>query len=646
MRHPLLVLLWLTFGSAAIAGDLDVRHYYVTNDITGVRPAVQALRWFQGERVKLDLYVRRGTTPVDLSAAGLYCTWEIVGKTNPTTAYIINTGTVANATNGYLTFNLAPSAANLATNTYDGYVKCYQGSTNLGVVYRSPIESWYSLSGTNWAYAGPLTNGYILNWDLLTITGTAPYEGTGVAVTVIAAGTNITVSRSGQTVTVNSSAGGGASEDSTNHFQNLANATNAANLSGTVPLAATAYTSTIATVSITASNAGPNITNAFLLKAGDTATGPLRGVGAVSNADFITLQDSAAYAGEVSTFYLGSNMTMGVSNYYDADIYPHSYSEDTISCFVTASEYFASWVFPTGSITQIRRGWATILSKQQLTGVVPYTLLTTPELWVRYGDDNEQLLFATSQTNSVTIASPNLTNSIYCASNVWIAGDSWVVLKWRRVETTVPNSTSWRCYSGTGTTSRITLPVANPPARLYGNGATITHTPTGSVITVIGGGGASAESTNYFRNWANTTNNGMVATNAGAVAGGDGYYAMSQGVWRVFTASAGDSGISFTTNNTATDGTTQFLAAVSIASNALAGTDGVNYQTLTNAIATLVPAGGGMTAATNNYMTNLIYTWYLDTTNYVAQQTPNMDYTYWYRCSNGFITTNTFQLFP
>lgn len=194
-----------------IGADLDVRHFYKTNDVSGARAAVSPLVWYQGDSVKLDLYVRRGTAAVDLSASGLFAVWEAAGLTNNTTLYISDTGTVANATNGYLTFSLAVSEANLPTNTYDSWVKLYQPvngtNTYVGTAYRTTVQVLYSPSATNIAYAGPFTNGYILNWGNVTQQGTAPFVATTdsaylAALTNATASGNITVTLSGRTVVI------------------------------------------------------------------------------------------------------------------------------------------------------------------------------------------------------------------------------------------------------------------------------------------------------------------------------------------------------------------------------------------------------------------------------------------------------------
>ena len=154
--------IFLLMAGLAHGVDLDARHFYVTNDVSSARPAVSPLRWYQGESVKMDLYVRRGANPVDLSASGLYPRWEVFLESDQSTAYVMSTGTIANATNGYITFSLTPATANLPTNTYKSYVKLYQPiagtNTYVGMVYKTDAQVYWSPSATNFTYVGPYTN--------------------------------------------------------------------------------------------------------------------------------------------------------------------------------------------------------------------------------------------------------------------------------------------------------------------------------------------------------------------------------------------------------------------------------------------------------------------------------------------------------
>lgn len=160
MKRTYVIFLFAAFS--ACAGDLDVRHLYITNDVSSAKPAVSPIRWYEGESVKMDLYVRRGVAPVDLSATGLYARWEGFLATNNTLAYLMKTGTIANATNGYITFDLEPSDANLPTNTYKSFVKIYQqaGSTNryVGAALASDIHVLWGPNASNITYMGPYTN--------------------------------------------------------------------------------------------------------------------------------------------------------------------------------------------------------------------------------------------------------------------------------------------------------------------------------------------------------------------------------------------------------------------------------------------------------------------------------------------------------
>jgi hypothetical protein len=57
----------VALAAATAHAQLDVRHYYITNDVSQARSAVAPLRWYQGESLKIDLYAVRGTAPVSLS---------------------------------------------------------------------------------------------------------------------------------------------------------------------------------------------------------------------------------------------------------------------------------------------------------------------------------------------------------------------------------------------------------------------------------------------------------------------------------------------------------------------------------------------------------------------------------------------------
>jgi hypothetical protein len=143
--------------ATAIAADVDVRHFTITNDAAATRPAQPRLKWFGGESVKLDLYARSGTTAINLSTSGVYVVWTVAGVTNNTTLYLSATGTVANGTNGYCTWDLLPENVNFPTNSYETWVRAYQTTGNVtryvGTLYHGWVDVMYSPASTGVTYA-------------------------------------------------------------------------------------------------------------------------------------------------------------------------------------------------------------------------------------------------------------------------------------------------------------------------------------------------------------------------------------------------------------------------------------------------------------------------------------------------------------
>lgn len=199
----------------------------------------------------------------------------------------MNTGTVANATNGYVTFSLTPELANLPTNSYKSYVKLYQPvngtNTYVGMAYKTDLRVEWSPSATNFTYQGPYTN------------ATAP-------ITSIVAGTNITISPSTGlgAVTINAAA------SSTHTNQNMGVMTNwaAATVDGKVN-----YNSNIITNYGTPANDDEVIDKGYadaryVELAGDSMTGDLNmGGNDVTNAGNVTATGNVSVAsGKVVNF--------------------------------------------------------------------------------------------------------------------------------------------------------------------------------------------------------------------------------------------------------------------------------------------------------------------------------------------------------
>ena len=174
MRRTIIMLL---LAAAPAFGQLDVRHLYITNDVSTARSAVAPIRWYAGESLKLDLWARRGTSPVVLTNANVSVRFELFHATNLTSAYMMETGTVAVATNGYVTFDIEPGRANVPTNTYRAYVKAYQDVGGefryVGALLAADAHVYWGPSSTNYVYQGPyesVTN-YVPSSRTLTING-------------------------------------------------------------------------------------------------------------------------------------------------------------------------------------------------------------------------------------------------------------------------------------------------------------------------------------------------------------------------------------------------------------------------------------------------------------------------------------------
>ena len=194
-----LISLLLLIAGTASAVDLNVRHFYVTNDVSSARPAVSPLRWYAGESVEMDLHVTRGSDPVDLSGAGMYPRWEVFKDGDTTNAYIESTGTIVTATNGYITFDLTPELANLPADEYVSYVKLYQpvSGTNryVGMVYKTDAQVYWSPSATNFTYQGPYTNAVapitsLIAGDNITLSPASGLGDVTISATVSESGTN------------------------------------------------------------------------------------------------------------------------------------------------------------------------------------------------------------------------------------------------------------------------------------------------------------------------------------------------------------------------------------------------------------------------------------------------------------------------
>lgn len=157
-----LIALALMLAAPAWA-QLDIRHFYLTNDVSVTRPAVRDMKWYGGESVIYDLTILRGAAAVDLSTpTNLVVRWEAfrAGTTNP--AYIMQTGTIVNAAGGAVRVTLTSAQANCPTGDYDGHLRLYQAvsgtNTYVGTADRRNVQVLLGPSAAGTAYVGPYTN--------------------------------------------------------------------------------------------------------------------------------------------------------------------------------------------------------------------------------------------------------------------------------------------------------------------------------------------------------------------------------------------------------------------------------------------------------------------------------------------------------
>lgn len=148
-------------GSMSLAQNVDIRHLYITNDVSQAESEAVPVTWFQGESVKMDLWLVRGTRAVNYTTTGTFARMEAFLATNTTTAYIMSTGTIAN-TNGYITFDLPPDRTTLPARKYNLQVRIYQTvlGTNryVGTCLYSDLNVVWSSATNYYNYVGPFTN--------------------------------------------------------------------------------------------------------------------------------------------------------------------------------------------------------------------------------------------------------------------------------------------------------------------------------------------------------------------------------------------------------------------------------------------------------------------------------------------------------
>lgn len=230
--------LWLAALSGALAGDLDVRHITRTNDVAAAG-LDRTISWHAGESVIYDVYARRGTNVVDLTASGLYPVWYVAQEPARGVYYVISTGTVANTTSGLVRVSLTPAQAALPEGSYVSSVILYQpvGGTNtyVGTVAHAPCEVRWSPDATNIAFAGPFTNGYILAPGNVTVL--SPESWPWLTSNDVQAGAGITVeggTNGGLRVSSTASDGGATNLSNSQGYLSASYSTNTRTLTVTV----------------------------------------------------------------------------------------------------------------------------------------------------------------------------------------------------------------------------------------------------------------------------------------------------------------------------------------------------------------------------------------------------------------------------
>jgi hypothetical protein len=164
MKHLLTILLALYAGGAF--AQLETRAIRRTNDVLQTQTRDQ-IDWYQGETVNYDLWTRSGTAAVFIPT-NTTVFWFVTDSTL-TNYYVFNTGTVVNATNGHIRFQLGSVNSALDDDeTYESAVVVYDGSPTGQpprlVADRTQVKVRWSPS-YNGIYVGPqeVTNSYPLD---------------------------------------------------------------------------------------------------------------------------------------------------------------------------------------------------------------------------------------------------------------------------------------------------------------------------------------------------------------------------------------------------------------------------------------------------------------------------------------------------
>jgi len=146
---PLLLALIVTTANAL---DFNIRQIDRKGDVS--RDAVvEDMSFYQAESVRFNVYDsrRNRTLTHDTAWAPVWRVWK---SSDPSTLYVLKTGTVQNASAGLCRITLSAEEANLPTGVYQSIVHLYQGTTNNGVLARNELTVLYAPGATNTTYVG------------------------------------------------------------------------------------------------------------------------------------------------------------------------------------------------------------------------------------------------------------------------------------------------------------------------------------------------------------------------------------------------------------------------------------------------------------------------------------------------------------
>jgi len=124
--------------------QLDVTHYYQTNNVDNKLISRTPMRGYQAESMTYDLWpVHASGNPVVLTNENTFVVWYLSAITNADTVYWATTGTLVNTTTTQYQFRLTAPETNIKE----------PGR------YRSTVRAFTTINGTNY-YAGTLADNY------------------------------------------------------------------------------------------------------------------------------------------------------------------------------------------------------------------------------------------------------------------------------------------------------------------------------------------------------------------------------------------------------------------------------------------------------------------------------------------------------